>query len=146
MNVTEQPISVSRAGHVHEAIVSWWFDGRDWWVAVDSEAFERVEARENDAFEALCTVRTMLEPHGWRLGVTGARAHVWPSGMARDQGGGLRCYRIVDAVPVELVDTFEPVDPAMVTTVADQRAQADQMYASRAAEAPPTHPRGPDRS
>ena len=64
----------------------------------------------------------------WRIGVAGAQADVWPSGMARDQGGGLRAYRMSSEQVGDLVDTFEPVDPATVTTVARQRAEADRLY------------------
>jgi hypothetical protein len=123
-----QTVQVSRDGVVHEATISWWFEGRIWALAIASPAFERVEARANDAFEALCLVREELEPRGWRLGVAGAQVDVWPSGMARDQGGGLSAYRMTAQGAQGLVDTFEPVDPATVSTVAEQRAQADRVY------------------
>jgi len=48
--------------------------------------------------------------------------------MARDQGGGLRAYRMTEDRVGDLVDTFEPVDPATVTTVLEQRAEADHLY------------------
>lgn len=134
-----QSIRMSRGGDVHEATVSWWFDDQAWVVALESAAFDRLEARENDAFEALCTLRDELEPLGWRIGVAGSQAGVWPSGMARDQGGGQRCYRITVEGPYALVDTFEPVDPTTVTTVAEQRADADRMYESLRAR-PPREP------
>lgn len=123
-----QTIQVIRDGVAHEATVTWWREDRVWSVAVDSPAFDRVEARDNDAFGALCLVREELEPLGWRVGVAGAQADVWPSGMARDQGGGLRAYRMTVERVEGLVDTFEPVDPATVTTVAEQRAEADRLY------------------
>src|SRR5690606_8616705 len=85
-------------------------------------------ARADDAFEALCLVREELEPYGWRIGVAGAQADVWPSGMARDQGGGQRAYRVTAEQVGELVGTFEPVPPATVVTVARQRAEADRMF------------------
>lgn len=123
-----QTIQVSRDGVVHEATIAWRTEDQMWVVSIVSPAFEPVEERAFDAFEALCRVREKLEPEGWRIGVAGAQADVWPSGMARDQGGGLKAYRMTEEQVGGLVDTFEPVDPATVTTVADQRAEADRLY------------------
>ncbi|WP_435749094.1 hypothetical protein [Microbacterium sp. PMB16] len=124
-----QRIEASRDGVVHEATISWQFtpDYR-WTVSIESPSFDAFEATENDAFEALCTVREHLEPQGWRLGVVGAQIDVWPSGMARDQGGGKAAYRISARGAGAVVQTFEPADPATVTTVAEQRAAADQWF------------------
>lgn len=123
-----QKIQALREGVTHEATVSWWAEGMRWAVSVESSAFGTVEARADDAFEALCQVRAELEPSGWRLGVTGALAHVWPSGMARDQGGGLRAYRMTAEQVGELVDTFAPVDPATVSALAEQRAEVERLF------------------
>ena len=128
MITSPQTIHVGRDGVDHDATISWRTEDRLWVVAIDSPVFEPVEARANDAFEALCLVRDELEPHGWRIGVAGAQADVWPSGMARDQGGGLRAYRMTEERVSDLVDTFEPVNPATVTTVAEQRAEADRLH------------------
>ncbi|WP_223627540.1 hypothetical protein [Microbacterium sp. EST19A] len=128
MITSPQTIQVSRDGVVHEATISWRTEDRMWVVSIDSPAFAPVEERAFDAFEALCQVREKLEPEGWRIGVAGAQADVWPSGMARDQGGGLKAYRMTEEQVGGLVDTFEPVDPATVTTVAEQRAEADRFY------------------
>lgn len=123
-----QRFRVSRDGVVHEATVSWRFEDRVWIVTVESPELGSVEAGADDAFEALCRVREQLEPDGWRLGVAGAQVDVWPSGMARDQGGGLRAYRLVGTMAGPIVDTFEPVDPATVTTVAEQEAAAERFH------------------
>ena len=131
MNETPRTFRVSRDGVVHEATVSWRLEGTVWIVTVESPELGSVEARADDAFEALCRVREQLEPAGWRLGVAGAQVDVWPSGMARDQGGGLRAYRLTDTVAGPIVDTFEPVDPATVTTVVDQEAAAERFHGSR---------------
>lgn len=131
MNEAPRTFRVSRDGVVHEATVSWRLEGAVWIVTVESPELGSVEARADDAFEALCRVREQLEPAGWRLGVAGAQVDVWPSGMARDQGGGLRAYRLTDKVAGPLVDTFEPVDPATVTTVADQQATAERFHGTR---------------
>lgn len=122
-------VPVSREGIVREATVSWRLDGSySWVVEVRCTGFGTAEARADDAFEALCIVREELEPYSWRIGVAGAQADVWPSGMARDQGGGLRAYRMTTESVGDVVDTFEPVDPATVTTVAHQRAEADRLH------------------
>ncbi|QNA94133.1 hypothetical protein G4G29_07000 [Microbacterium sp. Se63.02b] len=123
-----QSIRASRDGLVHEATVAWRLtDDHRWAVTISGRAFGTAEAVADDAFEALCIVREQLEPYGWRIGVAGAQVDVWPSGMARDQGGGLKVYRITAEHVEDLVDTFEPVDPSTATTVALQRAETDRM-------------------
>jgi hypothetical protein len=124
-----QTIEARRDGVVHQATIDWQLtsDYR-WLVSIESSAFDTFEAQADDAFEALCIVREHLEPEGWRLGVVGAQIDVWPSGMARDQGGGLRAYRMTAEGVKGLVDTFEPTDPATAATVAAQRAEADRLY------------------
>lgn len=129
MSDGSRAIPVSREGIVRDATVSWRLDeSYSWVVELRCPGFGVAEACADDAFEALCMVREQLEPFGWRIGVAGAQADVWPSGMARDQGGGLRAYRMTSEQVGDLVDTFEPVDPATVTTVARQRAEADRLY------------------
>lgn len=130
MTQSARTIQVSRASIVREATVTWQrsADYLSWTVTIESAGFGRAEAQADDAFEALCIIREELEPFGWLIGVAGAQGDVWPRGMARDQGGGLRAYRIAAERAGELVDTFEAVDPATVTTVALQRAEAERVY------------------
>ncbi|WP_307861031.1 hypothetical protein [Microbacterium sp. SD291] len=128
MTEGERTIQVSREGIVRDATVAWRFDRTSWIVEIVSAGFGTAQARADDAFEALCLIREELEPFGWRIGVAGAQADVWPSGMARDQGGGQRAYRMTTEQVGDLVDTFEPVDPETVTTVALQRAESDRLY------------------
>lgn len=122
-----QQIQVVRDGVVSDATVAWRYEQGMWVVEIASAAFEKLEARENDAFEALCVIRGRLEPLGWRVGVAGAQVNVWPSGMARDQGGGLSAYRITARGGEDVVDTFAPVDPATVAPLADQKAEIDRL-------------------
>ncbi len=122
-----QQIQVVRDGVVSDATVAWRYEQGMWVVEIASAAFETLEARENDAFEALCVIRGRLEPLGWRVGVAGAQVNVWPSGMARDQGGGLSAYRITARGGEDVVDTFAPVDPATVAPLADQKAEIDRL-------------------
>lgn len=91
-------------------------------VTVVIDGVEHV-AVEDDAFEALSMVRLQLEQDGWLLGIEGARVDVWPSGMARDQGGGLRAYRLRrghSPRSADLVDVFAPATEHLAT-VAEQR-------------------------
>jgi hypothetical protein len=45
-----------------------------------------------DFFEVLCLIRVQLEPRGLRTVCYRASRNVWPSGMARDMGRGLKAY------------------------------------------------------
>jgi hypothetical protein len=76
-----------------------------------------------DVFECLLRVRAELEPLGFRFLVNGARRNVWPSGMARDMGGGRQAYVLVLGQPgrPELVDIFEPADDGQIALVQEQR-------------------------
>lgn len=100
-----------------------------WWPQDDGYAVEaegpwgKVSAAAADAFAALAGVRRDLEAQGWRLAVAGARRDTYPSGMARDMGGGLKVYVMVEGKPaVELVDTFADAPPELLATVAEQEA------------------------
>ncbi|WP_285725697.1 hypothetical protein [Psychromicrobium xiongbiense] len=127
MTKSPQTIEVARNGTVHRASVAWRYERGGWAVRIDSGVFDPVEARADDAFEALCVVRDLLEPEGWRIGVAGAQADVWPSGMSRDQGGGLVAYRMTENGVAGVADTFEAVDPATVVTLTEQRAEIGRL-------------------
>jgi hypothetical protein len=76
-----------------------------------------------DQFECLLLARVELEPQGFRFLVNGARRNVWPSGMARDMGGGRKAYVLVLGQPgrPELVDIFETADESQIALVQEQR-------------------------
>jgi hypothetical protein len=77
----------------------------------------------DDAFEALAAIRKQLEPSGWFVAIQGSRLDTYPSGMARDMGGGFSVYilrRGKSARPSDLVDTFAEADPSLLATVAAQ--------------------------
>lgn len=134
MRTVESPqaIELSKDGFVHVGSVAWQLtDDYRWTVSIACAAFDTVAALADDAFEALCLVREQLEPHGWRIGVIGAQLGVWPSGMERDQGGGKVAYRQEGGQVGDLVDTFEPVDPSAVTTVAEQQAEVERQHGAR---------------
>lgn len=140
MHTSRQQIRLSRDGTLHEATVSWWFDDDEYTVEIvcDALATSAHRTRASDAFEALCLLREELEPKGWRVGVVGARIDVWPSGMARDQGGGQVAYRWEGRVPVERVDTFAPTDPAATVTVAAQQVAIEAQVGAPMRAAPPS--------
>lgn len=120
-----QVFQMRRGDLRQEARAAWALDRTSFWtVTVTSPSRPAVEARRSDAFEALCVVREQLERRGWRLGLVGAQIDVWPSGMARDQGGGLSAYRWSDGQVISVVDTFEPADPSTTATVAKQQEVA----------------------
>ena len=123
-------IRVRRGEVESDAALAWRYEGGAWIVTLTMDAgAQTFEASADDAFEALCRVREQAEPDGWRVGVAGARPDVWPSGMARDQGGGLTAYRLgveAEAEADAVVDTFAPVDPTTTSTVAAQQAVAER--------------------
>ncbi|MFD1146721.1 hypothetical protein [Saccharothrix hoggarensis] len=114
-----------------------WLDGHDGpWPVYRVElrlAGDRFTATAPDAFEALVRLRRQVEPHGWAVAVQGARRDAWPSGMARDMGGGLRVYvmRPGRAVTTEddLVDTFADAPVDLLGTIAEQEAYRDAWHA-----------------
>lgn len=76
-----------------------------------------------DLFEALVKVRLQLESVGWLIAVQGARLDTYPSGMARDMGGGEWVYvldRGRDATLADRVDTLASAEVEKLATVADQ--------------------------
>jgi len=80
-------------------------------------------ATEPDAFSALVEVRRGLDAAGILLGVEGARTQSYPSGMARDQGGGLSVYRMTMGQRARIQDLYETFAPAAredVATVVEQ--------------------------
>lgn len=78
----------------------------------------------SDFFDALCVVRHQLEERGVLLDCYGASLNVFPSGMSRDMGRGLKAYKLTLGQRgrmqdlVRIFDTGPDVQPA---TVAAQR-------------------------
>ena len=82
-------IAMRRGDLTVRASLTWRREGWRYAVTLSSDGFDPVEEVADDAFEALCRVRDHLEPRGWRIGVVGAQADVWPSGMARAWNGSI---------------------------------------------------------
>lgn len=92
-----------------------------------------LQADEADYFEALVTIRRELEAEGARVICQGARRDVWPSGMARDMGAGLKAYVLVPGqrpTRDDLVGIFEAADPSLIGTVAEQEVASRSWLAS----------------
>ena len=126
MIVSPQMVRVRRDTDEIDATLAWRYVDGGWAVSLELGDGRRFDERAADAFEALCRVRERLEVEGLRIGVVGAQIDVWPSGMARDQGGGLTAYRHGPQGVIGVVDTFTPADPTTAVTVAAQRAAAAQ--------------------
>ncbi len=90
-------------------------------------------ADASDVFECLRRLRTNLDREGTRLCCNGARLNVWPSGMARDMGGGWKAYVLQigrRASVKDLVDIFDPAPIEDVATVEEQRRFAEKWLAA----------------
>lgn len=66
-----------------------------------------IEAEAPDFFEALCLIRRLLEPEGLIPFCYGASLNVYPSGMARDMGAGLKAYRLKKGAHARMADLVE---------------------------------------
>jgi len=78
-----------------------------------------------DMFEALVRLRRQLEPDGLLIAVQGSRRDTYPSGMARDMGGGRQIYVVHPgrrADSDDLVGTVADAPSNLLATVDEQRA------------------------
>jgi len=93
---------------------------------------ETHHADERDFFEALRTIRRrVLEPKGLIPFCYGASLKVWPSGMSRDMGRGLKAYKIEVGAPAsELVGIFEEGSDIIPVSVQLQEDYARDWLAS----------------
>jgi hypothetical protein len=84
-----------------------------------------ITARALDFFEAMCQIRRQLEAIGWRPVCYGSSLNVYPSGMARDMGRGLKAYRMEHGRRVDLADLvsiFDTGPDVNPCSVEEQRA------------------------
>ena len=78
---------------------------------------------QDDYFEAFLAVRHHLEDDGCELLCKGCAVDVWPSGMSRDMGGGIKAYQMRRGEPASsssLVDIFEPDSKIQYSRVSTQ--------------------------
>jgi hypothetical protein len=69
-----------------------------------------ISSDATDFFEALVSIRRQLQADGLAPYCYGASLNVFPSGMARDMGQGLKAYKLTlgkHAKSVDLVDIFD---------------------------------------
>jgi hypothetical protein len=93
-------VVVIRDGQPESTRLRGWLDGHD--GPMPSYRIELVTRLGNytcpytatgpDMFEALVRLRRQFEPDGLMVAVQGSRRDTYPSGMARDMGGGMRVY------------------------------------------------------
>lgn len=77
-----------------------------------------------DYFEAICQIRNELDAIGYRPMCYGASRNVYPSGMGRDMGRGLKAYRLrLGQQPAmsDLVNIFDVGPDVEPASVKDQR-------------------------
>ena len=93
-------------------------------ITLRTAEFELHEAGE-DVLEAFCRIRVRLEELGLRPICYAAALNVYPSGMTRSMGSGVKAYRLTMGVPgrlADLVDIFDTNPGVRAVTVAEQRA------------------------
>src|SRR5262249_20140780 len=91
-----------------------------------------IGAQASDYFEALCQVRQELERERLIPFCYGASLNVYPSGMARDMGAGLKAYRLTmgkQARSQDLVDIFAEGPDRIPAPVSAQREFFEQWIA-----------------
>lgn len=123
-------VAVMRAdGSRHEVLLVATYLGRryplpEWRLDVrEPDGRERC-FEDRDAFDALIAYRIQLDQVGERLLCAGARTDVWPSGMGRSMGGGLKAYvmRYGEQTGLgDLVHIFDEAPQDLVGSVRQQR-------------------------
>lgn len=102
------------------------------WISLSSEGILE-SATGTDYFESFCEIRRKLIQDGMYPLCYGASRNVWPSGMARDMGQGLRAYQLTIGQPgsrENLVGIFESGSDIDPVSPDDQKAFAMQWIAS----------------
>ena len=87
----------------------------------------------SDLFDGLCMIRKQLETFGAQISCAGARLDVFPSGMSRSMSGGRKAYITRFGAPAlqgDLIDIFDPAEPDLVGTVAQQEEYHDKWILS----------------
>jgi hypothetical protein len=106
-------------GSAREGIFALDHDDEQCVLTLEMES-ERLRAQESDYFGALAKIREELDRRGLRPVCYGASRNVFPSGMARDMGAGLKAYKMTLGQPAltkDLVGIFDngpDVDPVSV--------------------------------
>ncbi len=131
--LVDRDVVVIRDGQPEQTRLRGWLDGHD--GPVPTYRIELVTrlgsytcpytATGPDMFEALVRLRRQLEPDGLMVAVQGSRRDTYPSGMARDMGGGMQVYVMrpgLGARGEDLVKTLDDAPPDQIATVGEQQA------------------------
>ena len=126
----------SKDGSTEAAEIEWWSDDNRILGQPSSNVKITVDGRSRersgfDFFEAFQKARKPFESNGFRFLCYGASLNVWPSGMARDMGGGLKAYRLCeDRRPSldDLVRIFESGEGVIPSTAEEQTSYAEAWY------------------
>jgi hypothetical protein len=140
--LTDRDVVVFRDGQPEQARLRGWLDGYDGPVpAYRIELVARLgsytcpyTATGPDMFEALVRLRRQLEPDGLTVAVQGSRRDTYPSGMARDMGGGMQVYVMrpgLRSPREDRVKTLDDASPDQLATVDEQRAFAKAWLAEQ---------------
>lgn len=108
-------------------------DSPRWQLQLTFADGRTVSVEQSDLFDCLVDLRKRLAEDGAIILCSGARRDVFPSGMARQMGGGRMAYQLrlgQQARRADLIDIFEPAEAAEIATVEDQRAFFDEWLAS----------------
>ncbi|HEX6356365.1 hypothetical protein [Actinophytocola sp.] len=135
----DREVLVARGGEQRQARLRGWLDGYDGPRPLYRiELFlggDRYTATAMDMFESLVRLRRQLEPGGWMVAVQGARRDTYPSGMARDMGGGMQTYIMRPGHKSsmdDLVDTLADAAVEQIGTVEEQQAWHAEWWAAAA--------------
>jgi hypothetical protein len=98
-------------------------DDRDRCLLVCRYRGQTISSEESDFFEALVSIRRQLQADGLKPYCYGASLNVFPSGMARDMGQGLKAYKMVLGKHVNGADLVGIFDEGPDVVPADVEAQ-----------------------
>jgi hypothetical protein len=131
--LADRDVVVVRDGQPEQTRLRAWLDGYDgpmpcYRIQLVTRAGNYTcpyTATAPDLFEALVRVRRQLEPDGLMVAVQGSRRDTYPSGMARDMGGGREVYVMRLGLPArreDMVGTLDDAPPGQLATVDEQWA------------------------
>ncbi|MGY4313770.1 hypothetical protein [Bradyrhizobium sp. JR3.5] len=120
-------------GHNDESALFTLFEERDDCRLRCEYRDKTVERTATDFFQALCDVRGLLAKDGLIPFCYGASLNVYPSGMARDMGQGLKAYKLTvgrQAKMSDLVEIFASGADVIPVSVAAQERFFHEWLAS----------------
>jgi hypothetical protein len=98
-------------------------DEQDHCLLVCRYRSKTISSQESDFFEALASIRRRLQAEGLMPYCYGASVNVFPSGMARDMGQGLKAYKLTLGKQAKNADLVGIFDEGIDVVPADVDAQ-----------------------